>query len=692
LLTAAAPARDAPRSRHTGGDSEKGEARLNRFLRGAWALAAGALVALAGCQDDEKKCEDFCGTGAACVGGTCVTVASCAPECGEGEVCQGSGTSAECVPLLSSACGAGCADGQVCVTSDGAAACVSVCGAGQAWNSATEQCDATAAYCGPGQSWDPDALACVLSDVHAAYLDKPFPTAYAVTAECVKCHAQQAADVMETLHWTWKGPTPQLFALEDFAATGTALNPGTIGKENLVNNFCVAVPSNEKRCDQCHAGYGGDPDATKPQKSARAYTAADSSVPLEHRVDCLVCHSAPSAGYAKAPADFGRPAATVNLTAAAKAIIKTPTRQNCGACHFYAGGGDNVKLMGSSLKDPSREIDVHMGGGMDCAACHAEPGHHFKGAGIHVPANVARSSCEDCHGPTPHAGKSSLGASIDSHTDAIACQTCHIPTFSRDQFAKMDWDWSTAGDKTKGTNGVVKTRVNDLGEPAEEGVEVTTYDYMKGEFLWQRNVKPAYAWYNGDMVHVTTMDKGAFSLETGLTAADADRITLGMPLGSSGDATAKIYPFKLMRGKQAVFVDGAASFVLTPNVFGPAGFWGVIQSAGYTYDPATREYTAPNAATPVTTPTPIDALWSAILTTGAKKAGQIPADAGTLAKFDGTTGWDWRYTKLYMDLNHEVAPKAQALACGACHGTSPITDWTQLGYTCSNPMSCPKRP
>jgi hypothetical protein len=536
----------------------------------------------------------------------------------------------------------------------------------------------------------------VVSSNHHVWAAGTFASAYAVTAECVKCHAMQAAQVMETLHWTWKGATPQLYSFADFVADPLAAqNPGTIGKENLVNNFCVAVPSNEKRCDQCHAGYGGDPDPTKPQKSARAYTAADSSIPLSNRVDCLICHSNLTAsGYTKAPASFGLPPATADLAAAASSIVRTPARENCGFCHFYAGGGDNVKLMGSALKSPTPELDAHMGNGMTCSQCHAEPGHEFKGAGIHVPANTGRSSCEDCHGAAPHAALTTVGPLIDRHTDAIACQTCHIPTFSRGQFAKMDWDWSTAGDKTKGTAGVVKTAVNDLGAPDASGTVVTTYDYIKGDFLWQRNVKPAYAWYNGKMVHATTMDRGAFSSETGLTTADADRITLGAPLGSGEDATAKIFPFKLMRGRQAVYVDDAtrSSFVITPNVFGPAGFWGVIQSAGYAYDPASRSYTAPAAATPVTTATPIDSLWSAAFTKGAIAAGQLAAGTPTMAKLDGANpGWDWRYTKLYMDLNHEVAPKAQALSCGACHSATPVIDWTQLGY-CPDPMFCAKRP
>lgn len=657
---------------------------MNRILRGAWALAALAVVALSACSDDEKKCEDFCGAGAACVGGSCQPVQACSPACGSGQACQ----DGACVATLASACGGSCGTDQICVTGGGAASCVAVCGAGQAWNSTTSQCQMT--------------------NLHAAYFaGKTFASGFDVTAKCVGCHAQKATEMLQTQHFTWKGPTPELQAFDGaFQVTDVVRNPGTIGKANLINNFCVAVPSNEKRCDQCHAGYGSDPDATKPQKSARAYTAADSSIPLEHRVDCLVCHSDPAAGYKKDLKNWGLPDATVNLANAAAAVIKTPTRQNCGVCHFYAGGGDYVKLMGSSLKAPAESLDVHMGRGMTCAQCHVDPGHQFKGAGIHVPSNTGRAACTDCHVAAPHTGKFANGETIDRHVDTLACQTCHIPAFARGQFTKMDWDWSTAGDKSKGGgSGVIKQLVNDAGEVTAGGTEVVTYDYIKGDFVWKRNVKPAYAWYNGKMTHVTASDKGSFTVETGLTAMHHDRITLAMPLGSAADATAKIYPFKMMHGRQAVYVDGANSFVIVPNVFGPAGFWGVLQSTGYTYDSQTGNYTAPNAATPVTTATPLQSLLSTNFTTGAKKAGQIPTDAAPLVKYagTGTVGWDWRYTKMYLDMNHEVAPKAQALGagagtsgCGSCHssfsaGAPTVIDWAQLGYTCADPMSCAKR-
>ena len=69
----------------------------------------------------------------------------------------------------------------------------------------------------------------------------------------------------------------------------------------------------------------------------------------------------------------------------------------------------------------------------------------MKGAGIHIPTNTARVSCEECH-TTPHAT-----ATINGHLDTVACQTCHIPAYSRGQPGKIDWDWATAGYKSKGS-------------------------------------------------------------------------------------------------------------------------------------------------------------------------------------------------------------------------------------------------
>ncbi len=598
-----------------------------------------------------------------------------------------------------------------------AALVVALAGCSSDNNDANANTDACSPACGPATTCKQGQ--CV--SVHAVpELDptlQTFQNGWQVTAACLGCHAQQAVAVMQTAHWNWSGPTPDLMDSADPAVATTAVYAVAIGKKNLINNFCVAVISNEKRCDQCHAGYGGDPDATHVQKSARAYAydPADvastslSSIPLEQRVDCLICHADLSTGYVKATANFGgadvKPAAgcsscasgttclldpdaapscypmsgdyykakLAGTLAAAIQSIRKPDRENCGYCHFYAGGGDGVKLMGSSLKNPSRDVDVHMGGGMTCADCHAQPGHEFSGAGVHVPAHTSRASCEDCHGAKPHQPRGA-NAVFDTHAARIACQTCHIPTFARGQFAKVDWDWSTAGDKSRGVLGVVKETLTSGTVTST----VETYSFLKGTFTWAANITPTYRWYDGRMTHATVYDKADFDAE-GTTTTDSNRITLGEPVGAKCSTGSKIYAFKLMRGQQAFYVDPASTaadprdFAINPNVFGPGSLWGTVQSPSWTYSPAA-----------------MDALWSTILTTGARAAGQIGA-TDSIAKSDGTSaGWEFRTSKLYMDLNHEVAPKEQAIgatSCSECHGDHPVIPFGALGYPTPLPMA-----
>jgi hypothetical protein len=83
------------------------------------------------------------------------------------------------------------------------------------------------------------------------------------------------------------------------------------------------------------------------------------------------------------------------------------------------------------------------------------------------------------------------------------------------------------------------------------------------------------------------------------------------------------------------------------------------------------------------TPHAIESLLADVFTKGAIAAGQVPAGTATFAKYAGagTTGWDWRYTKMYLDLEHEVAPATQAIgatSCTECHGASPAIPICEL--------------
>jgi hypothetical protein len=251
----------------------------------------------------------------------------------------------------------------------------------------------------------------------------------------------------------------------------------------------MAMPSNEPRCTSCHIGYG---------YSDRTFFESATDVD----VDCLVCHDT-TGEYKKFPTGAGMPVLgeeakefppgsgklwqPVDLPKVAQSV-GMPSRTNCGSCHFFGGGGDAVKHgdLDSTLANPDRELDVHMGG-MDftCANCHAGEDHEIKGRIYNGEMPVL---CEDCHTGemAPHQD-SEVGAALTQHIEHIACQTCHIPAFARGQATKMRWDWSTAGEK------------NAEGKPfatKDESGHVV-YDSKKGTFTWEMNVTPYYQWWNG---------------------------------------------------------------------------------------------------------------------------------------------------------------------------------------------------
>ena len=243
-------------------------------------------------------------------------------------------------------------------------------------------------------------------------LDKDFKTGPEVTRACLSCHTEAAKQVMKTPHWTW-----------DF------INPKTgqeLGKKNVLNNFCIAPRSNFAFCTACHAGYGWKDDSFD-------FTA-------EENVDCLVCHDT-TGGYSKPPGKAGYPADYVNLKDVAQHVGKT-SRDTCGACHFYGGGGNGVKHgdLDSSLAMPDEDLDVHMDVvGLDfrCSTCHKTTAHQVPGSRYEPTAKDTEgamirgksdgrnpATCHACHGKTPHPASK---AKLNSHTNKIACQTCHIP-------------------------------------------------------------------------------------------------------------------------------------------------------------------------------------------------------------------------------------------------------------------------
>jgi hypothetical protein len=141
-----------------------------------------------------------------------------------------------------------------------------------------------------------------------------------------------------------------------------------IGKRNVLNNFCIGVAGSRESCNKCHVGFGwGD----------QAFDHAEA-----RNVDCLSCHDT-SGSYVKKAGGSGYPDAGVNLTEVATHVGR-PQRVNCGTCHFFSGGGNNVKHgdLEQALFDTTREVDVHMatgGADMSCVDCHSATKHQMKG-------------------------------------------------------------------------------------------------------------------------------------------------------------------------------------------------------------------------------------------------------------------------------------------------------------------------
>lgn len=354
---------------------------------------------------------------------------------------------------------------------------------------------------------------------HAKVLKGEFENATEVTAKCLKCHKGQAKHFMETPHWTWS---------REMEIDGKKVE---LGKINAINNFCTTTSSNRVHCSECHAGYGWKDEN---------FDFTDAT-----RVDCLICHDT-TGTYHKDGDNSGWPEEEVNLGEVARNVGK-PVRQNCTSCHALGGGGNNAKHgdIGLILDYPDRNVDVHMdadGNDFQCQACHETEKHNISGANMATsPDGKNAFGCDKCHGEEPHEE-----SRLNAHAGRVACQTCHIPIYAKEDPTQMDWDWSTVGlDK------------------APEGVDgkIVRYKKSTGTQIWKTNQIPSYAWFNGKAGVSLVGDK-----------IDPDQVTkLTWPLGDINDETAKIHPFKIHTGKQVYDVKN--KYFIATHTYGEDGLW-----------------------------------------------------------------------------------------------------------------------
>ena len=435
-------------------------------------------------------------------------------------------------------------------------------------------------------------------------LQRDFKVGEDVTKACLECHTEAAKQVHQTKHWTWE-----------------FLNPTTkqkLGKKNVINNFCTSVQTNQTFCSACHVGYGWKDEKFDFTK--------------ETSVDCLVCHDT-TGKYKKIPGLSGHPnyktmewpphsgkfREPTDLKKIAQNVGKT-SRETCGACHFYGGGGDAVKHgdLDSSLKNPLRYLDVHMdakGLNFSCGKCHLSDSHEVTGSRYAPTATDEKgailrgkddgrnpTTCVACHGNAPHKEY----AKLNDHTHKIACQTCHIPAFARGNLAtKMSWDWSTAG------------QLDEKGQPIKRknSAGMVSYDSKKGDFTYESFVIPDYVWFNGNVKYTLFGDK----------VDGKEVVKINQFMGGPDDPNSRIWPVKTFRGKQPYDVGNQTLAVFHTAGEDEAAFWEHFN-------------------------------WEKAMEVGM---------AATGVKYSGKM--EFVATEMSWPITHMVAPKEDALACAQCH-------------------------
>ena len=358
-------------------------------------------------------------------------------------------------------------------------------------------------------------------------LNKKFGSPQEVTEACISCHTERHKEIMHSSHWNWE----RLSYVEGRGISAT-------GKKNVLNNFCIGSKTNEQACAKCHIGFGMNNDHFDFSNA--------------RNVDCMVCHDN-SDEYKKGAALAGYPDREVNLTKVAQSVAG-PGKVNCGSCHFYSGGGNNVKHgdLEEALLACDRDVDVHMaanGMDMECVACHTAENHKILGRLYSVSSNnTQRATCEQCHTTTPHFSKL-----LNNHNAKVACQTCHIPTYAKANATKMAWNWSSAG------------KLKD-GKPYHEEDSLGNHTYLsiKGDFVWKKDVKPDYIWFNGTADHYILGD----------TIKEVP-VQMNKLFGSHDDVESKIVPVKIHKGDQ--IYDKVHKMLIQPKLYaeskGDSAFW-----------------------------------------------------------------------------------------------------------------------
>lgn len=326
---------------------------------------------------------------------------------------------------------------------------------------------------------------------------------------CLSCHADKAAEMMDSVHYKWTGT-----AMENVSG------PDEQGKlTNAINTFCINIKGDWPVCGKCHAGRGLEPNDP----------VADAT-----NVDCLMCHSEE---YALLRTRIGSGEGSMTVETPTDSMVQNihlPNNANCLKCHAYGGGGDGVKrgdIANALATNTDPHYDVHMnvnGANVKCIDCHHWENHKVTGRGndLRPTDSLESMTCVECHaGKADVGGRYSEGGHgdyrISKHTDVVACQSCHIPKYGKTE-TETHRSWMLKHDGRDATT-------------CTEADPCPGHPYLTKD----SNLVPTYKFWSGasDVYTLGESSSAILNSATGIYET-------ANPVGAAFDGVSMLYPFK----------------------------------------------------------------------------------------------------------------------------------------------------
>lgn len=520
-------------------------------------------------------------------------------------------------------------------------------------------------------------------------------------ATCEACHPGKVAELMGSIHYTWRTPNPKL------------AYPGG-GSHGMIDRFCALVGSSamlnyyadlaghqgSAACGKCHVGN----TPPFPDPAAGQFTRAQMD-----GLDCLICHATDGhydmngdgAYDARDETAANRALRTNSVTGgrywfqdrsmwAAESVGEPVSNGACLRCHEHGMAAPDYKR--GTPYDAAH--DVHAAAGLLCTDCH-QVDHHQIARGSRVSdmhgweRQDVEVNCEQCHTAAPH---TPAGSQYNQHTAFIACETCHIPWTS----GATRRVWGSVLGVTNGPEASIPTFYPDRG----------VYEPYSAYSTPAYGVRPVYRWFNGNasMLAEPVNDPAAWDFK----------------YATENTPGAKIYPFRPIVSGMVVdrrglgpmpdFNPQFTMLAAMDAMQGPLTRMGFLRPTGLNAVERQVLGQYPNLLVfdeehyvksgNITESVDIGMGRMALLMQGSTNAysmfaGQLQAVGANL--WSGQpTGLDMpnnpmsptyvaggdptQVTGSYISINHAIKSGAQSLHCADCHSPASVLDFNALGY------------